>query len=103
MDSGIRCRRCGKELKPADAEAADGRALSESDRLVHQEGTGCATRRPVDSETLETMLDLERDGLFEVRFDENARGDRRRRTQRSPRTSRGSAARAAGQRGETQC
>ena len=85
MDSGIRCRRCGKELRPADAEAADGRALSESDRLVHREGTGCATRRPVDSETLETMLDLERDGLFEVRFHENARGDRRRRTQRSPR------------------
>lgn len=70
MDSGIRCRRCGNELKPADAEAADGLPLSESEWLVHREGTGCGTRRAADDgELLEAMRELEADGLFEVRWD----------------------------------
>ena len=66
MDSGIRCRRCGNELKPADAE---GPPLSESEWLVHREGTDCGTRWAADDgELLEAMRELEAEGLFEVRW-----------------------------------
>ena len=63
------CARCGRTLRPRDAEAADGLALSESANLVHRNDAVCAAGEAEDRlETLDAMVELEKLGLWEIRI-----------------------------------
>ena len=58
-DGAIAFARCGGALRPRDAEAADGRALSESSQLVHRDTAVCEAHEAHDEVlTLEAMLEL---------------------------------------------
>ena len=68
-DGGMACVRCGRALRPRDAEAADGLALSESANLVHRDESVCRAAAAEDELlTLEAMLELEELGLWEIRI-----------------------------------
>ena len=74
---GMRCWRCGGELRPRDAEAADNAPLSESDRLVHRDERVCeAYEAQMSRDIIEAMFELQDDGLFEVRVGPGGDGGR---------------------------